>query len=212
MTPQIYVKLTSQIARQTTEAEALEAQALALQPAIDSAQTLLDSCQVAVDSAQAALTEAQAIEGADTTEQQAELTAAQATLETAKTDLAKAKAPQDIASAHALQIRSAIAQCQGELDAGGLVMTEAEIEAVRSANIVPKAITKRQGRAQLKAESLLTPVENYMASLPKDNITRMAYEDASEWRRADPNVIGMMAMLGKKDADADAFFTAAAML
>lgn len=127
MTPQIYVKLSSQIARQTPEADALEAQALALQPGIDSAQAWVDSCQASHDSATAALTAAQAIEGADTTAQQDAVDAASATLESAKTDLAAAKAPQDTATAHAAQIRAAIAQCQAAIDAGGLVMTDADI-------------------------------------------------------------------------------------
>lgn len=77
---------------------------------------------------------------------------------------------------------------------------------------VPQVISKRQGRAQLKAEGLLTSVEAYMVSLATDDLTRMAYEDATEWRRTDPNVLAMMTMLGKTAADADAFFTAAAVL
>lgn len=126
MTPQLYIKLSSQIARQTPEAESLEAQALALQPGIDSAQAWADSCQASHDAAQAALTEAQAVEGAATTAQQDAVSAASTTLESAKTDLAKAKAPQDDAMAHAKQIRAAIAQCHEALDAGGLTLTEQE--------------------------------------------------------------------------------------
>ena len=126
MTPQIFIKLTQQIARQTPEAEALEAQALALQPNIDSAQAWVDSCQASVDAAQAVLTEASATEGADTTAQQDALNAANETLSTAKDDLAKAKAPQDVATAHAKQIRSQIAGCQSQLDASGMTMQDAE--------------------------------------------------------------------------------------
>lgn len=126
MTPQLFIKLTQQIARQTPEAETLEAQALALQPGIDAAQTWVDSCQASVDSAQAALTEAQAVEGADTTAQQDALNAANETLTTAKDDLAKAKAPQDVATAHAKQIRLQIAACQAQLDASGMTMQDAE--------------------------------------------------------------------------------------
>ena len=127
MTPQLYVKLTQQIARQTPEAEALEAQAAAMQSGIDSAQAWVDSCQASVDSAQAALTEAQAVEDADTTAQQDALNAANTTLEAAKADLAKAKAPQDAATAQARILRSTIAQCQAALDASGMTMTEAEM-------------------------------------------------------------------------------------
>ena len=75
-----------------------------------------------------------------------------------------------------------------------------------------QTISKKQGRAQLKVEGLLVAVEAYIMSLPSDDDTRMAYEDSLNWERTDPNVIGMMGMLGKTDADADAFFTAAALL
>lgn len=135
MTPQLYVKLTQQIARQTPEAEALEAQAAALQPGIDSAQAWVDSCQASVDAAQAALAEAQAVEGADTTAQQSALDAANATLSAAKDDLAKAKAPQDTALAHARQVRAQIAQCQDEINASGMVMTEQELSDQEKAEI-----------------------------------------------------------------------------
>ena len=77
---------------------------------------------------------------------------------------------------------------------------------------VPQVISKRQGRAQLKAEGMLAAVEGFIASLPADNDVRMAYEDASEWNRQDENVLGMMEMLGKTGADADAFFVAASKL
>ena len=127
MTPQLYIKLTQQIARQMPEAQALEDQAAAMQPNIDSAQAWVDSCQSSVDSAQTALTEAGAIEDSDTTAQQAALDAANNTLNTARDDLARAKAPQDVAVAHARQVRAQIEQCQAALDASGMTMTEADI-------------------------------------------------------------------------------------
>ena len=122
----LYLKLRDQIARQTPEADALEAQAAALQSAIDSAQAWLDSCEFSLVSAQALLTEAQAVEGADTTVQQEAVNASQSSVEAAKTDLAKAKAPQDEATAHAKKIRDAIAQCQAAMDASGVNMTTQE--------------------------------------------------------------------------------------
>lgn len=76
----------------------------------------------------------------------------------------------------------------------------------------PRSISKRQGRLQLKNENLLTIVENYMNSLPVDDTTRMAYNDASEWVRTDPNIIAMLTILGKSSEDADAFFLAASVL
>jgi len=75
---------------------------------------------------------------------------------------------------------------------------------------IPQEISKKQGRAQLKLEGLLDAVEGYILSLPRDDDTRMAYEDAATWVRTDPTVLGMMRMLGKTDLEADAFFLAAA--
>ena len=133
MDTKLYIKLISQIERQTPEAAALEVDAASLQPGIDSAQVWLDSCQATVDTAQAALTEASAVEGADTTAQKEALDAANATLETAKTDLAKAKSPQDEKLAHARQIRSSIAQCQDAITAFGITVAQVEIEEAKAA-------------------------------------------------------------------------------
>lgn len=83
---------------------------------------------------------------------------------------------------------------------------------VAEVNGVPQVISKKQGRAQLKLDGLLTATEAYIFSLEPDNDLRMAYEDASVWERTDPGIIAMLGMLGKTAADADAFFVAAAKL
>lgn len=212
MTPQLYVKLSGQIARQTPEAKALEAQALALQPEIDSAQKWLDSCQFAADAAQAVLTEAQAVEGADTTEQQAALTAAQATLETAKTDLAKAKAPQGEASAHAKQIRAAIEQCQTAIDAGGLVMTAAEVAAIRDKPVVPAAVTMRQARLALLGAGALAGVDAAINAMPEPtrSAAKIEWEYSQEVQRHNGFVAALGPALGMTDEQIDTLFIAAA--
>ena len=83
---------------------------------------------------------------------------------------------------------------------------------VTSVNGVPQAITKRQGRAQLKLDGLLTATEAYIFSLPSDDTLRMSYEDSSEWQRNNPGIIAMLGMLGKTSDDADTFFIAASSL
>jgi hypothetical protein len=87
-------------------------------------------------------------------------------------------------------------------------------QAIMSAPVdgVPQAVTKRQGRAQLKAEGLLSTVEGFMGTLPADHITRMAYDDSSEWHRRNPNLVMMLGMIGKTESDADKFFIDAAKL
>ena len=214
MTPQLFVKLTQQIARQTPEAEALEAQALALQPSIDSAQAWVDSCQASVDSAQAALTEAQAVEGADTTVQQDALNAANATLTTAKDDLAKAKAPQDVATAHAKQIRAQIAACQAQLDASGMTMTQAEIDAIANAPVVPRAVTMRQARLALLGAGKLAAVDAAINGMsePTKSAARIEWEYSGEVQRHNGFVAALGPALGLTEAQIDALFTAAAKL
>ena len=83
---------------------------------------------------------------------------------------------------------------------------------VAEVNGVPQSITKRQGRAQLKFDGLLTATEAYIFSLPSDDTLRMSYEDSSEWQRTNPGVVAMMSMLGKSVAQTDAFFITAAGL
>lgn len=214
MTPQLFIKLTQQIARQTPEAEALEAQALALQPGIDAAQTWVDSCQASVDSAQAALTEAQAVEGADTTAQQDALNAANATLTTAKDDLAKAKAPQDVTTAHAKQIRAQIEQCQAQLDASGMTMTQAEIEAVLNAPVITQSVTMRQARLALLGAGKLALVDAAIDGMPEPqkSAARIEWEYSNEVQRHNGFVEALGPALGMTSAQIDALFVAAAKL
>lgn len=214
MTPQLYVKLSAQIARQTPEAAALEAQAAALQPGIDSAQAWLDSCQASHDSAQAALTDAQAIEGADLSAQQDAVAAASTSLESAKIDLSNAKAPQDTATVHAKQIRDAIAQCQAAMAAGGLVMTDAEMDAIRNAPVVPRAVTMRQARLALLGAGALAGVDAAINAMPEPtrSAARIEWEYSQEVQRHNGFVAALGPALGMSPAQIDALFVAAAKL
>ena len=214
MTPQLYVKLTQQIARQAPEADALEAQAAAMQPGIDSAQEWVDSCQASVDAAQAALTEAQAVEDADTTAQQDALNAANTTLETAKADLAKAKAPQDAAAAQARVLRAAIAQCQSAIDASGMTMTEAEMDAIRNAPVVPAEVTMRQARLALLGAGVLADVDAAISAMPEPtkSAARIEWEYSGAVQRHNGFVAALGPALGLTEAQIDALFIAAAKL
>lgn len=214
----LYIKLRDQIARQTPEAAALEAQAAALQPGIDSAQTWLDSCNAALGTAQAALTEAQAVEGADVTAQQEAVNAAQASVEAAKSDLSQATQPQKSALDHAQQIRAAMAQCQAAMDAGGIVMSEAEIDAAiaeeaRLASI-PRAVTMRQARLALLGAGLLSGVDAAIASMPEptQSAAKIEWEYSQEVQRHNGFVAALGPALGMTDAQIDALFVAAAKL
>ena len=214
MTPQLYAKLSAQIARQTPEADALEAQAASLQPGIDAAQVWVDLCQASVDSAQAALTEAQAVDGADTAAQQDALNAATVTLTTAKDDLAKAKAPQDEANAHARQIRAQIATCQAALNDAGFTMTQADIDAILSAPVIPRAVTMRQARLALLGAGKLALVDAAIDSMPEPtkSAARIEWEYSGEVQRHNGFVAALGPALGLTDAQIDGLFVAAEKL
>ena len=110
MTPQLLVKLTNQIARQTPELAEYEAEiadrnikSLNLQPAIDAAQDALD-----------------AIEDADKTE-------AQTALDAAKAPQTAINSERDELTSRANALKAAMAQCQAEIDASGLTMTAQDV-------------------------------------------------------------------------------------
>ena len=214
----LYIKLRDQIARQAPEAEALEAQAAALQPSIDSAQAWLDGCQASLVHAQALLTEAQAIEGADTTAQQEAVAAAQASVASAQSDLSKAAEPQKSALDHAQQIRTAMAQCEAAIDAGGLTMTQAEMDAAiaeeaRVASI-PRAVTMRQARLALLGAGLLSGVDSAISAMPEPtrSAAKIEWEYSQEVQRHNGFVAALGPALGMTDAQIDALFVAAAKL
>lgn len=111
MTPQLFVKLTSQIARQTPELADYESEiadrnikSLNLQPAIDAAQADLDALA----------------DDADKTE-------AQAALDAAKAPQTKINSERDELQSRANALKAAIAQCQAEIDASGLTMTAQDL-------------------------------------------------------------------------------------
>ena len=78
------------------------------------------------------------------TAQQDAVAAASTALESAKTDLANVKSQQDTATAHARQIRAAIAQCQETLDAGGL--TQGDIDAYLAGEAAAKSLADESKR------------------------------------------------------------------
>lgn len=222
MTPQLFVKLTQQIARQTPEAEALEALAASHQPDIDAAQALVDDWQASVATAQANLAQALTPPAdapsdwtpPDAAEQHGALDAATAALEAAKEALSQARAPQVQASAHAAQIRAQIAVCQAQMDASGMTMTQAEIDAVLNAPVVPQSVTMRQARLALLGAGKLAMVDAAIDSMPEPNksAARIEWEYSNEVQRHNGFVEALGPALGMTSAQIDALFVAAAKL
>ena len=75
---------------------------------------------------------------------------------------------------------------------------------------VPQAVTRFQARAALHLAGLLPRIEALMADPSTDQLARLAWTDAQEFRRQSPTMLSMAATLGLTDAQLDALFTTAA--
>jgi len=128
MTPQLFVKLTSQIARQTPELADYEAEiadrnikSLNLQPGIDAAQAALDDATATLQALQALQARPENApedwQAPDTTAEQAAVDAAQAALDAAKAPQDKINSERDELQGRANALKAAVAQCQEALDA-----------------------------------------------------------------------------------------------
>lgn len=73
-------------------------------------------------------------------------------------------------------------------------------------------VSKFQAKAALKQAGLLEQVRTMMAGLPEDDLTRIAWEDAQEFRRESPTVLNLAAELNLDDAALDALFEQAAAI
>jgi len=77
---------------------------------------------------------------------------------------------------------------------------------------IPATVTRFQALAVLAAGGYLDTVRTYIATLDQDNITRLAWESASEWERTSPTLNALAAMLGLTDTEVDDLFVAAAQV
>jgi hypothetical protein len=71
-------------------------------------------------------------------------------------------------------------------------------------------VTRFQALATLAAGGYLDTVHAYIDTLPRSNITRLAFENATDWERTSPTVNALATMLGLTDAQIDELFIAAA--
>lgn len=78
--------------------------------------------------------------------------------------------------------------------------------------VVPQQISPGQGELQLLREGLLDDVRAVLADPYTPPEMQIAFARATVWERQSPSVIAMLQMLGKTDAEADAFFTAASQI
>jgi len=74
---------------------------------------------------------------------------------------------------------------------------------------IPATVTRFQALAVLAAGGYLDTVHTYIDTLPRSNITRLAFENATDWERTSPTLAALAAMLGLSDAQVDDLFIAA---
>jgi hypothetical protein len=77
---------------------------------------------------------------------------------------------------------------------------------------VPTIVTRFQARAALVQAGYFIQIDDFMAALPKTDIRRMAWEDATEFDRTSTTLLAMQQMLGLTEIDLDSLFIAAASI
>lgn len=77
---------------------------------------------------------------------------------------------------------------------------------------IPTTVTRFQALATLAAGGYLPTIRTYINTLDQDNITRLAWESATEWERASPTLAALATMLGLTDTEVDDLFIAAAQV
>ena len=76
----------------------------------------------------------------------------------------------------------------------------------------PQVVSRFQARAALHLAGLLTTVEALMAAPETDMLARLAWADATEFRRDSPTLVAMAAALSLTDEQLDQLFITAAGL
>jgi hypothetical protein len=75
---------------------------------------------------------------------------------------------------------------------------------------IPTTVTRFQALATLAAGGYLDTVHTYIDALPRSNIQRLAFENATDWERSSPTLAALATMLGLSNAQVDELFVAAA--
>lgn len=78
--------------------------------------------------------------------------------------------------------------------------------------VAPTLVSRFQARAALAAAGHFEAIDAFMAALPRTDIRRLAWEDATDFDRTSTTLAAMQQMLGLSDAQVDALFTAAAAI
>lgn len=99
------------------------------------------------------------------------------------------------------------------LPAGCVEITEAEATSIRAVTQpvpVPSVVSRFQARAALMQANLLTNAESLVAK--GDALTRMAWAEATEFKRTSPLVVSLGTQLGLSESQLDDLFRSAAAI
>lgn len=77
---------------------------------------------------------------------------------------------------------------------------------------VPQIVSRFQAKAALLSAGLLSQVETLIADPSTDIMTKLAWNEAIEFNRNSPTVLGLAKALGLTDEQVDALFVAAAQI
>lgn len=77
---------------------------------------------------------------------------------------------------------------------------------------VPKSVTRFQALVALADGGWLPVVRVYINALDENNITRLAFENATDWERTSPTINAIAQMLGLSEAQVDLLFIHAAQV
>lgn len=76
----------------------------------------------------------------------------------------------------------------------------------------PQSVTRFQALATLSAAGHLPTIRAHISTLDQDNITRLAWEHATDWERSSPTLNALATMLGLSDIEVDDLFVAASQV
>ena len=77
---------------------------------------------------------------------------------------------------------------------------------------IPQSVTRFQALAVLAAGGYLDTIRTYIATLGEDDITRLAWENATDWERSSPTLNALAAMLNLTSTEVDDLFIAASQV
>jgi hypothetical protein len=77
---------------------------------------------------------------------------------------------------------------------------------------IPSSVTRFQALATLAAGGYLDTAHTYIDALPRSNVQRLAFENATDWERTSPTLNALATMLNLTSTEVDDLFIAASSI